>query len=228
MQSGPAGGLDKTVIEGAEAPLDATVVDPDSRSLDDWAGEGAAARYETSPPPVPEPGRPAAPPQETGPTGAIGAGEPARATGATGPLEGPTRDLTEVVQEKLAQMKSGEMADVDADDGGLARTALLVEYPVLVVKGGRGAGEVFEVKLRGITTIGRGLQNDIALSDDTVSTKHCQIHCEGMLATLTDRGSCNGTLINGERLLLDHTLEVGDVITVGETELEFQKRRRRG
>ncbi|MBW2609217.1 MAG: FHA domain-containing protein [Deltaproteobacteria bacterium] len=74
--------------------------------------------------------------------------------------------------------------------------------------------------LKDETTIGRGKDNDITLSDNTVSRHHALIrkNKEGYL--LTDLGSFNGTIVNEEsiqRVLLRHD----DQIKIGPTKLTF-------
>ncbi len=71
-------------------------------------------------------------------------------------------------------------------------------------------------------TVGRSPGNDIALADRQASRVHCAIErVEGGIR-LTDLGSQNGTLVNGDRVLaLD--LAPGDVIRVGESEIVFDE-----
>ena len=49
-------------------------------------------------------------------------------------------------------------------------------------------------------TIGRAPQNDIVLSNPSVSSKHAVFKIEKELITLEDVGSTNGTIVNGERI----------------------------
>jgi pSer/pThr/pTyr-binding forkhead associated (FHA) protein len=72
------------------------------------------------------------------------------------------------------------------------------------------------------TTIGRAPTSGIVLNDPQVSRSHCEVAWEGERVRVTDAGSGGGTWVNGERLTADRDLEPGDVLTVGETRLEFK------
>jgi len=70
------------------------------------------------------------------------------------------------------------------------------------------------------TTIGRGQDNDIVLSDPIVSTRHAKITKQEDGYLLTDSGSYNGTRINEEyiqKALLKHN----DEIRIGQNRLTF-------
>ena len=77
-------------------------------------------------------------------------------------------------------------------------------------------------RLAAATTLGRLPTSDIVLSDPGASRRHATIVRRDDGYVLTDLGSTNGTLVNGEpaveRLLVD-----GDRITIGTTVLEFRR-----
>lgn len=73
----------------------------------------------------------------------------------------------------------------------------------------------------GITTVGRGSDTDIRLSDNGASRKHLEIHWNGKKAKARDLGSTNGSKVNGERFR-EATLAPDTVITIGQTTLTFQ------
>lgn len=75
----------------------------------------------------------------------------------------------------------------------------------------------------GITTVGRLPECDVVLSDPGASRRHAEIVRNGDAFTLTDLGSTNGTMVNGEPVTR-WVLEEGDRITIGETMLEFRRR----
>ena len=69
-------------------------------------------------------------------------------------------------------------------------------------------------------SIGRDLENDLALDDEEVSREHMRIKRRGNLYILEDFGSRNGTYVNGDRVV-NTTLTNGDKILLGTTELKF-------
>jgi hypothetical protein len=82
-------------------------------------------------------------------------------------------------------------------------------------------GEEFEVD-SGPLTIGRGVQNDVALEgDEFASGRHVRIDPRRDGVWVEDLGSTNGTYVNGIRIDTPRRLATGDVVRVGETELRF-------
>lgn len=86
------------------------------------------------------------------------------------------------------------------------------------------------LNLSKVYTVGRAKENDVVLNDRRVSRKHAFIFGEGKEFKVVDGFVENGQLtrsvnhvfVNGE-MQLEHKLSAGDVITVGESRLEFQK-----
>ena len=70
-------------------------------------------------------------------------------------------------------------------------------------------------------TIGRLPECDVVVDDAGASRQHARIVRTESGFVLTDLGSTNGTMVNGEQIQ-EHVLEHGDRITIGETELEFR------
>src|SRR5262245_32196387 len=70
-------------------------------------------------------------------------------------------------------------------------------------------------------TIGRSSRNDICISDPFASRLHAEIRRENEQVMLVDNGSANGTFVNARRVTVPVHLEVGDVIRIGETEIEY-------
>lgn len=69
--------------------------------------------------------------------------------------------------------------------------------------------------------IGRGKASDIMLEDMLVSVKHVCLWFEDGEWRIRDMGSRNGTHLNGQLISEDYLLDDGDVIRVGEIELEY-------
>ena len=70
-------------------------------------------------------------------------------------------------------------------------------------------------------TIGRSSRNDICISDPFASRLHAEIRRENDQVSLVDNGSANGTFVNGQRVTGMLPLHIGDVIRIGETEIEY-------
>ena len=90
----------------------------------------------------------------------------------------------------------------------------------LRIRKGPGAGSIVEcVRVR--FSIGRSRANDIPLLGDwRVSRRHCEILRQGWHWILVDVGSTNGTSVNGRRVCGPTVLRHGDVISMGESEIE--------
>ncbi len=78
-----------------------------------------------------------------------------------------------------------------------------------------------EFPLLAAATIGRAAHNLVVLADTFVSSQHALIFLKEGRRVLRDRGSTNGTLVNGHRISGDHVLRDGDQITVGTTVLRY-------
>ncbi len=73
---------------------------------------------------------------------------------------------------------------------------------------------------RSVIRIGRGIDNDIRLSNPHSSRHHCRIEVDDKGAWVIDLGSSNGTQVNGERVQRK-LLVRGDVVMIGGAELEL-------
>jgi hypothetical protein len=71
-----------------------------------------------------------------------------------------------------------------------------------------------------LLSIGRLPECTITLGDPNVSRRHAEIRPAGAGYRLTDLGSTNGTLVNGQRVH-EHQLVDGDVVQFGATEIVF-------
>lgn len=71
--------------------------------------------------------------------------------------------------------------------------------------------------------IGRASDNDVIVDDPMVSRHHCQLRLQHGAYSFTDLGSRNGSTVNGQAVS-QIALGPGDVIRIGDTEVEFQVR----
>lgn len=71
-------------------------------------------------------------------------------------------------------------------------------------------------------TIGRSEDNNFVLHDRWISRNHAMLQCmETGEFYLIDLGSRNGSFVNGRRVSIPVTLQNGDHLTFGQTELDF-------
>ena len=68
--------------------------------------------------------------------------------------------------------------------------------------------------------VGRAPDNDIIIGDPATSGRHCRIEVRAGAYWISDLGSTNGTLVNGEPII-DKQLEHGDVISIGQNTIRF-------
>jgi len=73
-----------------------------------------------------------------------------------------------------------------------------------------------------VTTIGSVAGNTVVLADPAVSRKHAGIRRIDSNYELADLGSTNGVYVNGHKVP-KKTLEIGDIIRVGNTEAVFKR-----
>jgi Protein of unknown function (DUF3662)/FHA domain len=71
--------------------------------------------------------------------------------------------------------------------------------------------------------VGRASDNDVIVDDPMVSRHHCQLKLQHGAYGFTDLGSRNGSSVNGQPVT-QIALGPGDVIRIGDTEIEFQVR----
>lgn len=81
-------------------------------------------------------------------------------------------------------------------------------------------GNRYELK-NDVTTIGRLTSCDIPLSDPQTSRLHAEITKTSEGYELVDKGSTNGTLVNGKKIT-KHNLIIGDEIAFGSAQFSFQ------
>jgi FHA domain-containing protein len=95
--------------------------------------------------------------------------------------------------------------------------ALAQEIVTLTIDGKRR-----EIDKRRVV-IGRSKECDVQLTDPNASRRHAELRQEGSAYWLIDLDSTNGSSVNGRRTARAK-LESGDVITIGSTDLTFERR----
>jgi pSer/pThr/pTyr-binding forkhead associated (FHA) protein len=161
----------------------------------------------------------AAPVQETRPVEPAAA--PATAAKAAAPVPPPAPPAPAPAP---AARPAAPAPPVDgADDDSVTELTLAVntDRPFLKRVSGPGGGKpIFFLSVTGVTTIGRGTDNDVILKDDGASGSHCRIEKQASGYVLIDDGSTNKTFVNGhekDRVVLRN----GDTIKIGATTLIF-------
>jgi hypothetical protein len=110
-------------------------------------------------------------------------------------------------------------------EGGIAPTRPQVHSGKLVVVKSPELDEGMDYELNSAQlTVGRGGQNDVALSsDEYASARHARFEPRQDGVWVQDLGSTNGTYLNGTRLERPRRLKHGDVVRVGETDLRYEQ-----
>ena len=103
------------------------------------------------------------------------------------------------------------------EEGPPPDVALAQEIVTLTMDGKR-----HEVDKRRVV-LGRSKDCDIQLADPNASRRHAELRQEGSAYWLIDLDSTNGSQVNGHRTARAK-LESGDVITIGSTDLVFERR----
>ena len=70
-----------------------------------------------------------------------------------------------------------------------------------------------------VATIGRQATCTVHIPDINVSRLHAELRRSGDSWTIEDRGSTNGTKVNGELIVTPTTLRSGDTISLGTIQL---------
>jgi hypothetical protein len=83
-----------------------------------------------------------------------------------------------------------------------------------------GDGRTYPLAI-GSTVIGRGDQATLRLPDVGISRRHARIDFDGTQVVLTDLGSTNGSMVNGQRVSAV-ALNPGDMVQIGTTTLTFR------
>ena len=92
----------------------------------------------------------------------------------------------------------------------------------LIIREGNGRGRRFRFAGDRVS-IGRGAENEVVLNDAGVSRAHARIERRGTAWVLLDRGSANGTQLNGAALAAAARLRQADRIQVGTVTFEFRE-----
>lgn len=140
-------------------------------------------------------------------------------------IDEPPRPSKRDDVDVFAQFEEPEIAGEDTriDEGHLLAeastsiTELPESRPRVEVERGKDEGRQFVLQ-EGRNTVGRGMDNDIILSDVAISRRHLHLELERGELQLRDLGAGNGTRLNGTRTRRA-VLQEGDRLELGETRL---------
>ncbi|TFG51843.1 MAG: FHA domain-containing protein [Gemmatimonadales bacterium] len=90
----------------------------------------------------------------------------------------------------------------------------------LLVREGPRRGERLPIRAS-VIHLGRGDHNDVVLDDSSVSASHAKLQCREGIWFLSDMGSTNGTLVEGEEVATEMAVAPGATIRLGEMALLF-------
>jgi hypothetical protein len=97
----------------------------------------------------------------------------------------------------------------------------------LIIAEGKWRGKRFRFHAERVS-IGRGADNDVVLNDAGVSRAHARIERRDCGWVLVDRGSANGTALNGATVVAVAPLRDGDRFSIGAVKFEFRSIGHRG
>lgn len=123
-----------------------------------------------------------------------------------------TRDLRASPQESIV-LPAADAAALRAQAARSAARLLVLDSPVL-----RPGSEI---AIATATSVGRGSENGVRLDgDDFVSGRHALLEPRPDGLWVSDAGSTNGTFVNGSRVTDSRLLHRGDVVRIGQTDLQ--------
>src|SRR6185295_10134419 len=91
----------------------------------------------------------------------------------------------------------------------------------LVIREGSKWTDVFRLVDGESVTVGRAPTNAIVVKDERCSRNHAEVFQSQGQWTLRDLDSRNGTLVDGQRIRSDYSLQAGDIVRIGNSHLAF-------
>jgi len=123
-----------------------------------------------------------------------------------------TRDLKVAPQESII---------LGPDEAARLRAEIAPRSVRLVVLASPALQQGATVEIVVPTHVGRGAENGLRLDDDDfVSSRHARLDPRPDGLRVEDVGSTNGTYVNGARVTTARLLQSGDVVRIGQTDLQ--------
>jgi hypothetical protein len=140
----------------------------------------------------------------------LGLGEFGIQTRVVTPAEAPEQERQEAGQTMVYSTAARVAAPLQEPAVARDQRALLIHEGRRLVVGPGGA------------TIGRSRQCDIVIDDPNVSREHAEVRPRGGAWVIVDRGSTNGSLLNGRRIDHPEVVQPGDEIEIGTSTITFE------
>jgi hypothetical protein len=184
---------------------------------------------DTSPEPEPEPAVMAAEPEPSAPVPAPVTSTMVRWPGSTSSDNGsPSAAQAETFEEATSIIPAWQHSDAPSDS---RRTVSMEAVPVEQIASGTGfaalltfesgpfAGRIVALPSQ-MVSVGRATDNDVVVGDPATSGHHGRIEVRNGSFWISDLGSTNGTLVNGEPVI-EKELSDGDMIAIGQNTMRI-------
>jgi pSer/pThr/pTyr-binding forkhead associated (FHA) protein len=148
--------------------------------------------------------------------------------GSTSPGNGSRSSQQETFEEATSIIPAWQHSDAPSDS---RRTVSLQALPLEQIVAGTGfaalltfesgpfAGRIVALPSQ-MVSVGRAPDNDVVVGDPATSGHHGRIEVRGGFFWISDLGSTNGTLVNGEPVI-EKQLSDGDLIAIGQNTIRF-------
>ena len=95
----------------------------------------------------------------------------------------------------------------------------------LILQEGPAAGQTYSLDptRQPVLSVGRSSECDVVLNDHRASRHHADFRWNGQEWEIRDRGSTNGTYVNGMQVHQPYELRLGDRVTIGETTMVLRE-----
>jgi pSer/pThr/pTyr-binding forkhead associated (FHA) protein len=210
-------------IEGQRVLARADVIrvgDHDFRFYADLAPAPAAPS--PPPPPAPPSPPPSSPPpvaKHTVPTPPPPP-PPRPLDGPSAPAPGASHRLNDTMMGAPVSAPRPAVATPPAPPRPGAPVAAAPPLATILVRTGALKGNRLPIRVP-VVNIGRGDYNDLVIPDDSVSSAHAKLQRREGVWVLTDLGSTNGTMVDGEKITGEAVLSPGATVRLGEVGLLF-------
>lgn len=133
--------------------------------------------------------------------------------GSATPSSGTTAAPTAVLDVSRLRSERATGGAHERPDAPLAACLEIVRGPF--------AGASFSID-RPVCAIGRGVENDVRIRDESVSGNHATLLRKGATWFVVDLRSANGTFVDGSRIAGERALPSGSRLKLGRVELMFR------